>query len=261
AAEPFQKLWEVPMRARIAYCTVAAVWWTTLLSGGLWQRTLAATVYWDGTGTSWANAASWSTVINGTTPDPAAPPGGLDIAQFNILGVNSAQTVNLNGSQFAAGLDFLSRGPVMIEPGTVQNSALFMGASGITVASGAGADTIDTQVLLSTSSETWTNNSSSTLTVNGGIGLGSGLLTIGGAGNTLLSNSLSNSASGLTKNGTGTLTLSGANFYTGATTISSGTVVLGNAKALGTTASGTSVAGGATLDLDGQAVTLAEALT
>lgn len=60
----------------------------------------------------------------------------------------------------------------------------------------------------------------------------------------------------LTKTGAGTLTLSGNNTFTGATTVSDGTILLGQANALGTLASVT-VADGATLDLNGNSVSLA----
>ncbi len=58
----------------------------------------------------------------------------------------------------------------------------------------------------------------------------------------------------LTKSGGGTLTLTNTNLYTGATFISAGKLVLGNASALGSTAVGTTLASGATLDFNGQNV-------
>jgi autotransporter-associated beta strand protein len=64
----------------------------------------------------------------------------------------------------------------------------------------------------------------------------------------------------VTKEGTGTVTLSGANSFAGAMTISAGTLSLGNATALGTTAAATSIANDASLNLNGQTVG-AEAIT
>jgi autotransporter-associated beta strand protein len=55
----------------------------------------------------------------------------------------------------------------------------------------------------------------------------------------------------LTKQNVNTLTLSGANIYSGLTTISAGTLRVGNATALGLTTAGTTVTGGATLDVNG----------
>ena len=56
---------------------------------------------------------------------------------------------------------------------------------------------------------------------------------------------------GLTKTGAGTLTLSGANTYTGVTIISEGTLKMGNDAALGTADGKTIVQSGATLDIAG----------
>ncbi len=61
-------------------------------------------------------------------------------------------------------------------------------------------------------------------------------------------------ATGIAKSGTGTVTLANANTFTGAVAIGAGTLRVGNAAALGSTAGGTSVSGGATLDLNGQSV-------
>ncbi|MBB3035031.1 autotransporter-associated beta strand repeat-containing protein [Alteriqipengyuania lutimaris] len=53
------------------------------------------------------------------------------------------------------------------------------------------------------------------------------------------------------KTGTGNLTLSGTNTYTGTTTVSAGTLTVANSSALGTTGAGTTVQSGATLALTG----------
>ena len=75
-------------------------------------------------------------------------------------------------------------------------------------------------------------------------------LTITGAGNINIPDPITGSGT-LTKNGSGTLTLSGLNTYTGATTISTGVLNIQNGSALGTVASGTTVANGAALQLQG----------
>ena len=88
---------------------------------------------------------------------------------------------------------------------------------------------------------------------------GTGAVTLGSGTLTLSSGTASGPISGtggLTKVGTGTLSLSVANTFTGNTLVSAGTLFLGNAAALGATA-GITVNGG-TLDLAGQ--TLAQAV-
>ena len=56
---------------------------------------------------------------------------------------------------------------------------------------------------------------------------------------------------GITKAGAGTLILSGANDYTGDTTVSAGVLQAAHNTALGTTAGNTSVSSGAALELSG----------
>ncbi|MFQ3650652.1 MAG: autotransporter-associated beta strand repeat-containing protein, partial [Gemmataceae bacterium] len=74
-------------------------------------------------------------------------------------------------------------------------------------------------------------------------GTGTGTLTISGVV------SESGGPRNLIKSGSGVLVLSGANTYTGTTTVDAGTLVAANASALGTTAGNTVVASGATLDV------------
>lgn len=66
---------------------------------------------------------------------------------------------------------------------------------------------------------------------------------------------------GLTKLGTGTLTLTGANSYAGTTTVGAGALNIQNSSALGSTSGGTTVASGAALELQGGIAVGAETLT
>ena len=81
-------------------------------------------------------------------------------------------------------------------------------------------------------------------------------------GNAIISaNLLANGSAGFTKSGAGgTVTLSGNNTYTGATAINGGVINIQNANALGTTAGGTTVENGATLQLQGGLTIAAEPL-
>lgn len=88
-------------------------------------------------------------------------------------------------------------------------------------------------------------------------------LVVSGSGNTTFSGNITDGANALVliKNvGTDTLTLSGANSYDGATTISTGAINIQNATALGTTVGGTTVASGAALQIQNNISVGAEAL-
>ena len=68
-------------------------------------------------------------------------------------------------------------------------------------------------------------------------------------------------AAGLTKDNAGNLTINTANSFTGPVTVNGGTLSVGNASALGTTAAGTTIAAGATLNLNGYTLPAGETIT
>jgi len=93
-----------------------------------------------------------------------------------------------------------------------------------------------------------------------GYTLSGGALTLDGTTPTITTadataatvSSVISGTAGLTKAGLGNFTLSGPNNYTGITNINAGTLIAGNATALGSNVDGTTVADNATLDLGGQ---------
>lgn len=186
-------------------------------------------IYWDGTGTDWQAVASWSTLSTATSPDPSAVPGGTDIAHFNISTVNSAQTVNLNGDASAMGLVVLNTSTTTFQGGGT-NRIFTLGSDGITMQSGAGAVTIGSATagqfvsLLLGSSQFWTNESASALTVLNGVNLSSFRLDLAGSGGSILEGAVS--GTGGISTTAGSTTLKGTNTYTGTTIVSGGTLTL-----------------------------------
>jgi autotransporter-associated beta strand protein len=85
-------------------------------------------------------------------------------------------------------------------------------------------------------------------------------LTFGGVSNHEVLGAISGTST-LSKDGTGSLLLRGNNSYSGLTTVSAGKVFVESANALGSTAVGTSVTSGASLQLRGGVTMAAEPLT
>ncbi|MES2308456.1 MAG: autotransporter domain-containing protein [Verrucomicrobiota bacterium] len=116
---------------------------------------------------------------------------------------------------------------------------LSIGSNTLTVSNNDGVATSGTSTIVY-GATTLTGNSTFNV-VNGA--LATVVLNLGAIGD-------GGSAYGVTKTGTGTLTLSGANTYSGGTTLSAGTIKLSGAGTLGAT-SGLVTVNGGTLDLNG----------
>jgi fibronectin-binding autotransporter adhesin len=214
-------------------------------------RALGDTLYWDGTNNAlWTDVTAWSTSSSATTPNPASPPGSADDVWFNISTVNGAITAYLNGTQAANSLTFRNTNTTSLLSGAAANSGvqtLSLGGGGVTVNSGAGATTVGSSAnpisFALTTSQTWANNSTSTLAAYGSYvgsaASGTQAFTIGGSGNTTISGSIGDGggggALGLVKTGAGTLTLrtgtigSGTSGFSGGVWIQSGRLQLATA--------------------------------
>src|SRR5215471_2167648 len=217
----------------------------------------AADVSWNGgNNTHWSQKQNWSTNNVPTSTDnekfsgtftnqpsttAAATVGGMwmatGVGQSVTIGGTFVLTLAGNTINGIAGLGIL-----------VDNTSAF-------------TLTINCPLAIS-AAQAWTNNSGNLLTI-GAVNLSTFGLTVNGTGSTSITGiiSASSSAGTITKSGTGTLTLSGTNTYTGTTTVSAGILNIQNGSALGTTAAGTTVSSGATLQLQGSITVGAEALT
>jgi autotransporter-associated beta strand protein len=211
---------------------ISALTVSALLS--ILSQSYAATLTWDANGATalqsdgagvWLTANQWwdgSANVTWTSGDDAIFGNG---GAGGAVTLDSGTTVNsLTFSSFTGTYTIGTAGSTI----TLNN--------GITMNSGAGAATIISPITLG-AAQSWTNNSSSLLTVGtGAVTNGGFLLTVGGTGNTTVS-SVIGGLGGLTKTGTGLLTLSGANTFAGQLTVQNGTLsinTINNESANGT---------------------------
>ena len=169
--------------------------------------------------------------------------GTLTLSNTNSYSGTTTVSAGTLKVSHASALGTTAGGTVVSTSGALNISGVSIGAEALSLAgSGVGG----TGALLGTG----------TSSLSGAITLADDV-SIGGTGNTLtLSGAIGESGGvrALTKVGTGTLVLSAANTYSGATTVSAGTLSVTQADGLGTTAAGTSVSSGAALNINGVAV-------
>ncbi len=210
------------------------------ISGGNLTKTSEGTLVLSGTG---VNNYTGHTFVGG---------GVLEIRKASALGAVGAGTTVAAGAAlhlFSGGTTVFDAEPLTLNGGAllnVHNQATWTG--NITLAA---ASTI--------------GSAASILTINGNIANAGFLLTVNDAGTTIFGGTgVLSGGGGLTKAGTGTLRLegTGVNTYIGSTKVNAGKLNIRKASALGPAGgSGTSVANGAVLQLQGGVIFNSEALT
>ncbi len=219
--------------------------------------TALSTEYWigglSGAANVWAasngsTASNWASDASGTAT--SLTPGATANVIFSATGATNQANMVLGTNMSIGSLTI--NDPSGINLANTGGYALTIATSGgIAVNSGAGAVTLNSNVVIGTA-QTWTNSSGNTLSVGGNVNTAGNLLSIAGTANTTISGSISGSG-GLTANSSGVVTLSGANSYTGVTTISSGTLSVASIGNGGTVGSnlGTASNSAANLVFDG----------
>lgn len=208
-------------RPRLPLFSRALGLWTALLFSA--QVAFGAEAFWTGaTGTTWSIPGNWS---------PGTPALG-DNAVFNSTFSNQP---NLTDSPSIGGI--WMTGSVRQDV-TISGSGQIITLSGSTINGTAGLGILVDNSNASTltinaglqldAAQTWANNSGNLLTLGGTVDLNGQALTVDGTGSTTISGAVSNGGA-FTKAGSGTLILSAANTYTGATTINNGTLSLDSA--------------------------------
>jgi T5SS/PEP-CTERM-associated repeat protein/autotransporter-associated beta strand protein len=192
------------------------------------------TAYWKGgQGNLWSvlvggTATNWTTDAAGAM-DPLLTPSATTNVIFSASGAANQGNAALGSDMTINSLTVSDTSSIVISGSNPNawlnpNTLTISGTAGITDNANAGLVTISANVALD-ATQTWTNNSSNRLTVSGPV----------------------SGAFGLTKAGTGSLTLSGDDTYTGPTTINTGTLVVTGSL----TGSSVSVAKNSTLRVNG----------
>ncbi len=189
---------------------------------------LKAATYYSRQNGNWNANATWSTVACG-----GAAAAGFPGAADNVI-ICAGHTVNVNVNSSCASLTMYCG--AVVGSGLTGTFLLTLGGD-VTVTdanTGTSAAVISCPVSL-------TNSATRTFSV----------ADDGTTATDLVISGVISSSGSLIKAGDGTMELSGSNTYSGATTISGGTVLISNSNALGTTAGGTTVISGASLQLQG----------
>ena len=232
-----------------------------LTKGQAGTLTLAGTASYDGSTT--VNAGTLSigadshlgsgtlTLAAGTTLDVT---GATTIDNAVTLSgnatVQAASAVTFSGAvSGAGGLTKTGAGTLTLAGSNGFTGNVDLSAGGLTLSGGSAVD--DGSALAMSSGTTLTLSASEavgSLSGTGTVALGANTLTSGGNGTSTSFSGNIGGTGALIKAGAGTLTLSGTNTYTGATTVSAGTVQVQNGAAIGDD-SAVSVASGAFLVL------------
>jgi fibronectin-binding autotransporter adhesin len=239
--------------SRSVFVPVLLGW--AILAGELSTKGQAATVVWSGAGTgrsanTWSDGTNW----HGVAPSNSAV---ADVAAFVTL-PSGSHTPHVDSSMAIAGITFAGTTAYTIS-GSTSGMVLTVGDRGITNDSTATQTLSATKLSLALGADASFISNTGTLTIANAVNNAGHFLTLGGSATTGQITGIISGSGGVTKSGNGTWKLSGANTYTGATTINAGILsvgTIGNAGVAGnlgkaTAAASNLVLGGGTLRYTG----------
>lgn len=239
---------------------------------------------------TWGQNNVWSTSAAGDVATVGYTQGS-DVVISAGTDATSSSIIRINGAQSANGITF-EEGTITLSSGNTSGGyqanggSLSIGAGGFTLTNGLhGTAIIATGLgtLTLTADQSWTNNTSTVTTPastartfevqtgvagNATTGLTRTLTITGPAsgtnGGTLISGIISDGTGGgnlaITKAGSQTTILSGANTYTGLTRVDAGILRVSNSSGLGTATTGTEVGAGGSLRLENNITVTGETL-
>ncbi len=158
------------------------------------------------------NSAVYTNLSAGTAWVSGTAPGTNDIATWSIISSSAGQKSQVDSNLSWKGIKFQAGLTRDITLNGTSETTLTLGSSGIDMTQTGGSLTMNNEVILS-AAQTWAVTNTKAITVNG--------ILSGESGNTL------------TKSDSGTLTLAGANTYSGGTILNAGKLNINNAQALG----------------------------
>jgi fibronectin-binding autotransporter adhesin len=251
--------------------TIQSVLAVSLLLGGAAPLEAQTPLYWSGVSGTWTNASLWYTDAAGTIVSGSAPNSGNSVYFNTDSSLTVTSTVTLSGTSSVYGLTFATTGSTLVTQPTGNTSRnLLLGAGGITLNANSGNVNFGISQgslrVEAVDSQTWTNNSNSTLNVRslvaGNTASGTAVnVTLNAASGGTISFALGVADSADTtkklgliidSSGTGNVSLGAGGTYSGGTYVKRGLLSTSNNMGTGSVLlSGTSGADNARIHLTG----------
>lgn len=212
---------------------IGDVYWDEIRIAKTWKELLnQIQPVWDGK----ANNANWSNPTNWV--GDVVPSSDTNVTFYDTI--YSGTNINVDSAVTVLGLRFSDLADTALN---ITNSAITINGGGIAISNGAAGNHVIAAPIVVNANQSWTNESSTADITLSGVISGSGSITKMG-------------------NTDGRFILSGNNTFTNTVTVTQGkAIVIANANALGSTAAGTTVNSGPSLQILGGITTAAEPLT